>query len=81
MKFTAKTDCTLLELVLSVHPGMSNSKAKKMIENHTVKCGSQELKRPVDAVLKGQVVEFLPKETIKTVKVDDFRLKIVYKDK
>lgn len=81
MKFTAKADCTLLELVLSVHPGMSNSKAKKMIENHAVKCGDQVLKRPVDAVLKGQVVEFLPKETVKTVKVDDFRLKIVHEDR
>jgi RluA family pseudouridine synthase len=81
MKFTAKTDCSLLELILSAHPGMSNSKAKKMIENHTVKCGNQILKKPVEAVLKGQVVEFLSKETIKTVKVDDFRLRIVYEDK
>jgi Pseudouridylate synthases, 23S RNA-specific len=81
MKFTAKTDCTLLELVLSYHSGMSNSKAKKMIENYIVKCGTQTLKRPVDAVLKGQVVEFLSRETVKTVKVDDFRLKIVYEDK
>lgn len=81
MKFTAKTDSTLLELILGHHPGMSNSKAKKMIENHSVKCGKQELKRPVDAVLKGQVVEFLPKEKIKTVKVDDFRLKIVHEDR
>ncbi len=81
MKFTAKTDCSLLELILTYHPGMSNSKAKKMIENHKVKCGDAILKRPVDAVLKGQVIEFLQKETIKTVKVDDFRLRIVYEDK
>lgn len=81
MKFTAKTDCTLLELILVHHPGMSNSKAKKMIENHKVKCGDSILKRPVDAVLKGQVVEFLKREAIKTVKVDDFRLRIVYEDK
>jgi 23S rRNA pseudouridine1911/1915/1917 synthase len=81
MKFTAKTDCTLLELILAHHPGMSNSKAKKMIENYKVKCGESILKRPVDAVLKGQVVEFLQREAIKTVKVDDFRLRIVYEDK
>lgn len=81
MKLTAKTDCSLLELILSAHPGMSNSKAKKMIENHTVKCGTQLLMRPADTVLKGQVVEFLSKETVKTVKVDDFRLTIVYEDK
>ena len=81
MKFTAKTDCTLLELILAHHPGMSNSKAKKMIENYKVKCGESVLKRPVDAVLKGQVVEFLQREAIKTVKVDDFRLRIVYEDK
>ncbi len=81
MKFTAKTDCTLLELILTHHPGMSNSKAKKMIENHKVKCGETILKRPVDAVLNGQTVEFLQKEAIKTVKVDDFSLRIVYEDK
>ncbi len=81
MKFTAKTDCTLLELILAHHPGMSNSKAKKMIENYKVKCGESILKRPVDAVLKGQLVDFQSKEEIKTVKVDDFRLRIVYEDK
>jgi len=81
MKFTAKTDCTLLELILVHHPGMSNSKAKKMIENYMVKCRDSILKRPVDAVLKGQTIEFLQKEAIKTVKVDDFKLRIVYEDK
>lgn len=81
MKFTAKTDCTLLELILSCHPGMSNSKAKKMIDNHTVKCGNQVLKRPVDAVLKNQAVEFLPKEVSRAVKLDGFQLKIVHEDR
>lgn len=81
MKFTAKTDCTLLELILTHHPGMSNSKAKKMIENYKVKCGESILKRPVDAVLKGQVVEFLPLKDVNTVKLDGFYLKIVYEDK
>jgi 23S rRNA pseudouridine1911/1915/1917 synthase len=81
MKFTAKTDCTLLELILSCHPGMSNSKAKKMIDNHTVKCGNQVLKRPVDAVLKNQAVEFLPKEVARAVKLDGFQLKIVHEDR
>jgi 23S rRNA pseudouridine1911/1915/1917 synthase len=81
MKFTAKTDCTLLELILSCHPGMSNSKAKKMIDNHTVKCGNQVLKRPVDAVLKNQAVEFLPKEVFRAVKLDGFQLKIVHEDR
>ena len=81
MKLKAKNACTLLELILSAHPGMSNSKAKKMIENHTVKCGSQVLKRPVDSILKDQTVEFLPKEVAKAVKLDGFQLKIVYEDK
>lgn len=81
MKFTAKTDCTLLELILAHHPGMSNSKAKKMIENHTVKCGKTILKRPVDQILQGQVVEFSPQKTEKAVKLDGFQLKIVYEDK
>lgn len=81
MKFTAKTNSTLLELIVANHPGMSNSKAKKMIENHTVKCGKMVLKRPVDQVLKDQVVEFLPLKTVKAVKLDGFQLRIVYEDK
>jgi len=81
MKFTAKTDCTLLELILAHHPGMSNSKAKKMIDNHKVKCGDSILKRPVDTVAKGQVVEFLPLKSADTIKLDGFQLKIVYEDK
>jgi 23S rRNA pseudouridine1911/1915/1917 synthase len=60
---------------------MSNSKAKKMIDNHTVKCGNQVLKRPVDAVLKNQAVEFLPKEVSRAVKLDGFQLKIVHEDR
>ena len=81
MKFTSKTDSTLLELILSAHPKMSNSKAKKMIENHTIKCGEKVLKRPVDQVFQGQVVEFLPLQTVKAVKLDGFQLNIVYEDK
>jgi RluA family pseudouridine synthase len=81
MKFKAKKDCTLLELVLSCHPGMSNSKAKKMIENHSVKCGESILKRPVDGVQEGQIIEFLPKLAERAVKLDGFQLKIVYEDK
>ncbi len=81
MKFKVKKDCTLLELVLSCHPGMSNSKAKKMIENHSVKCGESILKRPVDVVREGQIVEFLPKVAERAVKLDGFQLKIVYEDK
>jgi 23S rRNA pseudouridine1911/1915/1917 synthase len=81
MKFTAKTDCSLMELILAYHPGMSNSKAKKMIENHQVKCGETILKRPNDLVLKGQDVEFLVKDTIRAIQLDGFSLKIVYEDK
>jgi len=61
MKLKAKKDSTLLQLILAYHAGMSNSKAKKLIDNHTVKCGDKILKRPDDVVAEGQVVEFLPK--------------------
>lgn len=81
MKFTAKIDCTLLELILSHHAGMSNSKAKKMIDNHLVKCGGTILKRPDDRILQDQVVEFLSKSPERAVKLDGFQLKIVYEDK
>jgi 23S rRNA pseudouridine1911/1915/1917 synthase len=81
MKFKAKKDCTLLELILSYHAGMSNSKAKKMIENHTVKCGTVVLKRPDDRIAQNQVVEFLPEEIIRPIKLDGFQLKIIYEDK
>jgi 23S rRNA pseudouridine1911/1915/1917 synthase len=59
---------------------MSNSKAKKLIENHTVKCGDQILKRPDEAITKGQVVELLPKSIERAVKLDGFQLKIIHED-
>lgn len=81
MKFRARQDCTLLELILSYHAGMSNSKAKKMIENHTVKCGEAVLKRPDDRILQDQIVEFLPQKNTRPLKLDGFQLKIIYEDK
>ena len=72
MKLKAKKDSTLLQLILAYHAGMSNSKAKKLIDNHTVKCGDKILKRPDDVVAEGQVVEFLPKSQERAVKLDGF---------
>jgi 23S rRNA pseudouridine1911/1915/1917 synthase len=80
MKLKAKKDSTLLQLILAYHAGMSNSKAKKMIDNHTVKCGDKILKRPDDTVAEGMTVEFLPKSQEKAVKLDGFQLKIVHLD-
>ncbi|MBA4410766.1 MAG: hypothetical protein C0397_15245 [Odoribacter sp.] len=80
MKFKAKKNCTLIELLLAYHAGMSNSKAKKLIDNHTVKCGDKTLKRPDDIVAEGQIVEFLPKSLERAVKLDGFQLKIVHED-
>lgn len=80
MKLKAKKDSTLLQLILAYHAGMSNSKAKKLIDNHTVKCGDKILKRPDDAVTEGQIVELLPKSLERAVKQDGFPLKIVHED-
>ena len=80
MKLKAKRDSTLLQLILAYHAGMSNSKAKKLIDNYTVKCGEKTLKRQDDVVAEGQVVEFLPKSQERAVKLDGFQLKIVHED-
>jgi 23S rRNA pseudouridine1911/1915/1917 synthase len=80
MKLKAKKDSTLLDLILSYHAGMSNSKAKKMIGNYLVKCGNKTLKRPDDAVALGEIVEFLSKSQERAVKLDGFQLKIVHED-
>lgn len=80
MKLKAKKNSTLLELILAYHAGMSNSKAKKIIENHTIKCGDKTLKRPDDVVAQGQMVEFLPKSKERAVILDGFQLKIVHED-
>lgn len=80
MKLQAKKDTTLLQLILDYHAGMSNSKAKKMIENYTVKCGDKTLKRPDEAIAKGMVVEFLPKLQERAVKLEGFSLKIIHED-
>jgi 23S rRNA pseudouridine1911/1915/1917 synthase len=80
MKLKAKQDTTLLQLILSYHAGMSNSKAKKLIENHLVKCGDKILKRPDEVIAEGEMVEFLPKSQERAVKQDGFQLKIVHED-
>jgi len=80
MKFKAKKDSTLLQLILAYHAGMSNSKAKKLIDNHTVKCGDKILKRPDDVVAEGEIVELLPKSQERAVKQDGFPLKIIHED-
>ena len=80
MKLKAKKNSTLLELILAYHAGMSNSKAKKMIDNYTVKCGDRTLRRPDEAIAEGQIVEFLPKSLERAVKLDGFQLKIVHED-
>jgi len=80
MKLKAKRDSTLLQLILAYHAGMSNSKAKKLIDNHAVKCGERTLKRPDDTITEGQIVELLPKSQERAVKLDGFQLKIVHED-
>ena len=80
MKLKAKKDTTLLQLILAYHAGMSNSKAKKLIDNHTVKCGDKILKRPDDIVTEGSMVEFLSKSQERAIKQDGFPLKIVHED-
>lgn len=80
MKLKAKKDSTLLQLILAYHAGMSNSKAKKLIDNHTVKCGDKILKRPDEVIIEGQIVELLPKSQERAVKQDGFQLKIVHED-
>lgn len=80
MKLKAKKDSTLLQLILAYHAGMSNSKAKKLIDNHTVKCGDKTLKRPDEAIAEGQIVELLPKSVERAVKLDGFQLKIIHED-
>lgn len=80
MKLKAKKDSTLLQLILDYHAGMSNSKAKKMIDNHNVKCGDKILKRPDEIVTEGSLVDFLPKSQERAVKQDGFQLKIIHED-
>ncbi|MDP4186136.1 MAG: RluA family pseudouridine synthase [Bacteroidota bacterium] len=81
MKFKATKNCTLMELLLSYHPGMSNSKARKMIENNTVTCGNRTLIRAIDELKEGQEIELQPKVKERVYNTGGVNVKIVYEDK
>ncbi len=81
MKFKAERNSSLMDFLLERNPGMSKTKAKRMIENNQILCNGKELSRATDPVVAGEVIELEPRQIEKIHKTHGLPVKIVYEDR
>lgn len=81
MKFKVERNSSLIEVLLERNPGMSKTKAKRMIENNQIRCGERELSRATDLVEAGEVIELEPQAVEKVHKTKGLPVHIIYEDR